>query len=119
LSYCKTCSGHIKEGDYCSFCGKLYFKRLEVKNTLRKRVEVPKKEKWVPKDIKCRDCKREFTPKMQRQVRCQACIDYIPTNAEKWLNRKEQCTNLSSNQIEYGFFRKKYSVSNRYNACRG
>lgn len=111
---CENC-GDISEQRFCDFCDKLYFKDQNLKLVERKKKEVEPLQ-----DKTCAECKKIYKPIRKNQKFC--CTECRPvelTPAEKWLKAKPKVNGLTSNQVAYGFFRKKYGVSNRFRACRG
>lgn len=116
---CKCC-GDRSKSEYCNFCSKLYFKTYEDKRIYREKPIVKKESKPLIK-IACDACKEFYKPRSHRQKYCSdKCKPKPKTEAEKWLTNKTPKGNgMDSNQVAYGFFRKKYGVSKRYSACRG
>lgn len=121
---CRLC-GDKKIYDYannqCKFCYQLYFKNEVIHE--REPREKKKKEKPPKYLLKCEVCLKYFHPikNNPRQRFCSTkCRPKEKTNAEKWLDKKLYKHNgLNSDQVAYGFFRKKYTVKARFNACRG
>ena len=114
---CQLC-GDRSVSRFCSFCDKLYFKEEKLrKPTKKKQAKKPKQP--ICKKV-CNGCKKEYMPKRSNQLFCSLdCRPKPMTEAEKWLNAKPRFQNLDSDQVAYGFFRKKYGVSNRLRICRG
>ena len=115
---CENC-GDRSINRFCKFCDKLYFKE-KPKIIERKSKEKSKKIIETISERICDGCKKNF--KQTRKFRKYCCIECRPkelTPAEKWLNAKPRVNVMHCDRVGYGFFRKKYSVSNRFNACRG
>lgn len=116
---CKCC-GDETSSKFCDFCNKLYFKDEKLRTVKRKKPE--KVEKLVqPKAEKaCATCNESFKPtRTYPKYCCSECRPKPLTSAEKWLKAKPRVNRMDSNQFAYGFFRKKYGVSNKFSACRG
>lgn len=116
---CECCGDRSeRKSKYCSFCDKLYFK--EEKLRVREKKPVVKKER-VPLGIKaCECCKKEYKQKVYSQKFCSdECRPKVMSEFEKWVNVKPRAKNMDSNQVAYGFFRKKYGTSKKLNVCRG
>lgn len=115
---CKSCGDRCGASEYCTFCDKLYFKNASVRERETKRT--PKVKKKIEYDERvCEDCNLSFKPKGRIQKKCTECNrkwkDRTP--GEKWLAKKPHKNVMNSNQVAYGFFRKKYGVPN--NVFRG
>lgn len=117
---CYSCGDMFCKERFCSFCDKLYFKEERLRERETKKEEPPKKivKKIVEKD--CVSCKKTYMPVAIAQKYCYAdCRPKELTEAEKWINKKPRVQKYDSNQVAYGFFRKKYGVLNRFKSCRG
>lgn len=118
---CTEC-GELVAGAYCRFCESLYFKSdgRRTSQGLRQ-----KKGKWQPKEMRCRKCKNMFMPVTCNMVHCKWCRAEAVrkkglTEAERWLEKKPRPKQtVTSQQIEYGFFRKQYSPGSQYRTVRG
>ena len=114
---CECCGDRWTSSRFCKFCDKLYLKEEKlrvVKREKKKKIVQPLTEKV------CDKCTKKYMPKVFSQKFCSAeCRPKPLTEAEKWLNAKPRTPVLNSDQVAYGFFRKKYGISKKYNACRG
>ena len=122
MKFCQTCSCRLKAKEelncYCDFCSKLYFKRYEDKRIYR---DKPVKIKKKLAKIDCTVCKKIYQPRTAKQKFCSdVCRPKPKTEAQKWLDKKPaNASGVHSDQVGYSFFRKKYSLSKKFNACRG
>lgn len=117
---CECCGDRKTIGKFCDFCDKLYFKSEKLR-TREKKEEVKVKKEVTPlKERACEECKKDYMPRSHAQKFCSdECRPKPMTEFERWVNKKPRAQNLDSNQVAYGFFRKKYGISNRLKVCRG
>ena len=117
---CECCGDKNTKGKFCAFCDKLYFKNEKLR-TREKKEEVKEKKVVTPLQIKvCEECAKEYFPRSFAQKFCSdACREKPVNEFERWVNKKPRAKNLDSDQVAYGFFRKKYGTSNRLKVCRG
>ena len=119
-STCECCGDRVYNGKFCSFCDKLYFKNEKLRTREKKDEEVIKKE-VTPLQIRaCEECKKDYMPRsFAQKFCCDACRPKPMNEFDRWMNKKPRAKNLDSDQVVYGFFRKKHGITKKLTVCRG